>query len=205
MRIQETAIQTDRVLTIPNGLTALRLIGVPVFLWLVLGPRADGWAAAVLIGSAATDWLDGFVARATGSISRLGQLLDPLADRLYVLATLFGLLVRGIIPWWLPALLVGRDLVLAGVLAALKRRGVIGLPVHFLGKAATFNLMLAFPLLLLGAGSTGFARTALVLGWALAGWGTGLYGYAGWLYLRQARKFLIGPPRRLSSDQVTRP
>ena len=181
MRVQETAIQTDRVFTIPNILTMLRLIAVPGFLWLLLGPHADGAAAGVLIASGFTDWLDGYVARSTGTISRLGQLLDPLADRLFILGALVGLLLRGMVPWWLPALLVGRDLVLAGLMAALKRRGVIGLPVHFLGKAATFNLLLSFPLLVVGSGS----EPARVLGAGLATWGTALYLYAGWLYLKQ--------------------
>jgi cardiolipin synthase len=194
MKVQETAVQTDRVLTIPNALTMLRLVGVPLFLWLLLGPHADGWAVAVLIVSGFTDWLDGVVARATGSISRIGQLLDPLADRLYILATLAGLLLRGIIPWWLPAVLVGRDIVLAVALAVLKRRGILGLPVHFLGKAATFNLLLAFPLILLGAGTADWQTVVRVIGWALAGWGTGLYLYAGWLYLRQTADLLNPRP-----------
>ena len=195
MKIQETAVQTDRVLTIPNALTMLRIVGVPLFLWLLLGPQADGWAVAVLTVSGFTDWLDGVVARATGSISRIGQLLDPLADRLYILATLGGLLLRGIIPWWLPALLVGRDIVLAVALALLKRRGILGLPVHFLGKAATFNLLLAFPLILLGNGTADWQMVVRVIGWALAGWGTGLYLYAGWLYLRQTADLLNARPR----------
>jgi cardiolipin synthase len=186
MKVQETAVQTDRVLTIPNALTMLRLVGVPLFLWLLLGPHADGWAVAVLIVSGFTDWL--------GSISRIGQLLDPLADRLYILATLAGLLLRGIIPWWLPAVLVGRDIVLAVALAVLKRRGILGLPVHFLGKAATFNLLLAFPLILLGAGTADWQTVVRVIGWALAGWGTGLYLYAGWLYLRQTADLLNPRP-----------
>ena len=195
MKIQETAVQTDRVLTIPNALTMLRIVGVPLFLWLLLGPQADGWAVAVLTVSGFTDWLDGVVARATGSISRIGQLLDPLADRLYILATLGGLLLRGIIPWWLPAVLVGRDIVLAVALALLKRRGILGLPVHFLGKAATFNLLLAFPLILLGNGTADWQMVVRVIGWALAGWGTGLYLYAGWLYLRQTADLLNARPR----------
>ena len=190
MKVQETSVQTDRVLTIPNALTMLRLLGVPLFLWLLLGPQADGWAVAVLMLSGFTDWLDGVVARATGSISRIGQLLDPLADRLYIVATLAGLWLRGILPIWLPIVLIGRDLVLAVVLARLKRHGVVGLPVHFLGKAATFNLLSAFPLILLGAGPAGWQTAVRAIGWALAGWGTGLYLYAGWLYIRQAREIL---------------
>jgi cardiolipin synthase len=195
--VQETEVQTDRIVTIPNALSFLRLLGVPLFLWLVLGPHADGWAVALLIVSGATDWLDGKIARATGQISRLGQLLDPLADRLYIAATLVGLALRGLVPWWLVVLLLARDLVLAVFLAALKRRGVTGLPVHFLGKAATFNLLFAFPLILLGADALGvafsWADVARDLGWAFTLWGTALYWWAGLLYIEQARRFLRAP------------
>lgn len=190
MEVQETAVQTDRVLTIPNLLSGLRLIGVPVFLWLILVPRADGLAIALLAVAGFTDWLDGYLARRWHQISRLGQLLDPIADRLYILATLVGLLIRGIVPWWFVLLLVSRDLIMAVVLAVLKRRGVTGLPVHFLGKAATFCLLYAFPLLLLGDGSGWLADAARVFGWAFAGWGTALYWWAAVLYLGQARRIL---------------
>lgn len=190
MEVQETAVQSDRVLTIPNALSFLRLLGVPVFLWLVLVPRADGWAVVVLVIAGITDYLDGKLARRWQQITRLGQLLDPIADRLYILATLVGLLLRGIIPWWLVALIVGRDLVLAVYMAILKRHGIMGLPVHFIGKAATFNLLYAFPLILLGDAQTTFGLVARVLGWAFAVWGTGLYLWAGVLYIEQAHRIL---------------
>ena len=197
MDVQETEVQTDRILTIPNVLSFARLLGVPVFLWLILGPQADGWALVLLMVSGFTDYLDGKIARATGQISRLGQLLDPLADRAYIAATLLGLAIRGIVPWWLVVLLLSRDVVLAVALALLKRRGITGLPVHFLGKAATFNLLYAFPLLLIGDGATGtgltLADAARVIGWAFAIWGTALYWWAGLLYLEQARRILRAP------------
>ena len=196
MDVQETEVQTDRIVTIPNLLSFARLLGVPVFLWLILGPHADGWAIVLLTISGITDWLDGKIARATGQISRLGQLLDPLADRLYIAATLLGLAIRGIIPWWLVGILLLRDAILAGVLAILKRHGVTGLPVHFLGKAATFCLLWGFPFLLLGDSATGAGLTpgdvARVLGWAFAIWGTALYWWAGILYVEQARRVLRG-------------
>ncbi|HQZ85919.1 MAG TPA: CDP-alcohol phosphatidyltransferase family protein, partial [Actinomycetota bacterium] len=140
--------------------------------------------------SGITDWLDGYLARRWNQITRVGQLLDPIADRLYILATLFGLLLRDIIPLWLVILLVSRDVLMAVVLAALKRRGITGLPVHFIGKAATFNLLYAFPLLLLGDGSGTIAEVCRVFGWAFAIWGTALYWWAGALYLEQARRIL---------------
>jgi cardiolipin synthase len=198
--VQENEVTTDRILTVPNILSFLRLLGVPMFLWLILVPQADGWAIVLLMVSGITDWLDGKIARATGQISRLGQLLDPLADRLYIAATLLGLALRGIIPWWLVIVLVARDVLLAFYLAALKRRGITGLPVHFLGKAATFCLMYAFPILLISDGAsaagTDIRDVALALGWAFAIWGTALYWWAGVLYIEQANRILRRPVAR---------
>jgi len=186
--VEQTEVTSDRVLTVPNLLSFLRLLGVPVFLWLVLVPHADGWAFVLLVVSGLTDYLDGRIARATGQITRLGQVLDPLADRLYIIATLIGLLLRGIVPLWLVILLVARDLVLLALVPGLRRRGLTTLPVHFLGKVATFCLLWAFPVLLLGAGSGPLAEITRDVGWAFAIWGTALYWYAGMLYIEQARR-----------------
>jgi cardiolipin synthase len=188
--VQATEVQTDRILTIPNLLSFARLLGVPLFLWLILVPEADGWAIVLLIVSGATDWLDGKIARATGQISRLGQILDPLADRLYIVATLIGLLLRDIIPLWLVIILLLRDVMLLMTVPALRRAGMTALPVHFLGKAATFNLLYAFPLLLLGDGSSPFSFAAKVIGWAFVIWGTALYWWAGLLYVNQVRQLV---------------
>jgi cardiolipin synthase (CMP-forming) len=181
----------DRVLTIPNALSAARLAGVPVFLWLVLGPRtatADYWAVVLLIVAGATDWLDGKIARAFNQGSRLGQVLDPAADRLYIAATLVALAVRGIIPWWLLGVLALRELVVGGALGVLKRRAGFGtLQVSLVGKAATLCLLYAFPLLFLGDHPGWGGTLARVLGWAFAIWGTILYWWAAMLYLAQVR------------------
>jgi cardiolipin synthase len=174
------------VLNVPNLLSLSRLLLVPVFLYLLLGPEADGWAILVLMYSGATDYFDGKIARAWNQTSRLGELLDPVADRLYILATLFAFVVRDIVPWWLAAILVGRDLVLAVALLILRSVGSGPLPVHFLGKAATFALLYAFPLLLFGDGDSGVEMLARVFGWAFVLWGTALYLYAGALYIGQA-------------------
>jgi len=183
----------NRVFTIPNALSVARLLGVPVFLWLVLGPKADGWAVALLIASAATDWLDGKIARAFNQQSRLGEALDPAADRLYIAATLIGLAVRAIIPWWLVALLAARELMVAGALGLLKRKVGFGtLQVSFAGKTATLCLLYAFPLLLLGAYAGTGAEIARIIGWAFAIWGTALYWWAAALYLTQAHALLTG-------------
>jgi cardiolipin synthase (CMP-forming) len=185
----------DQILTVPNALSLLRLLGVPVFLWLILQPvfggrHYDGWALLILAVGGITDYLDGKIARAFGQVSRVGQLLDPAADRLYILATLGGLAARHIIPVWLVAVLVGRDVLMGIPLLVLKRHGYGPPPVHFLGKAATFNLLYAFPLLLLGDGTGWLNNVAGSLGWAFAIWGTTLYWLAAGLYVIQVRRVI---------------
>jgi len=175
----------DRVLTVPNALSLLRLAGVPLFLYLLLGPRADGWAVLVLAVGGFTDWLDGKLARLLDQHSRLGALLDPAVDRLYILAALVALGIRDVVPWWAVAALVARDVVLACCVLVLRRRGYGPFEVTYVGKAATFLLLYAFPLLLLGQGDDGIAAVALPFGVAFAVWGTALYLYSGLLYLAQ--------------------
>jgi cardiolipin synthase len=185
----------DRIWTIPNGLSVLRLFGVPLFLWLALGPKADGWAVVVLMVAGFTDYLDGRIARRFNLTSRLGELLDPAADRLYILATLVALTVRGILPLWLAAILIGRDLLLAPTIPLLSRHGYGPLPVHFLGKAATLNLLYAFPLLLLSVDDNWFGHLVRPLAWAFTGWGAALYLWAAWLYLVQVRQLTMSDGR----------
>lgn len=186
----------SRIWTIPNILSMLRLAGVPLFLWLVLGPEADAWALALLMVSGVTDYLDGYLARRLNQYSSLGEILDPVADRLYILAVVVGLALRDIIPWWVAIILPLRDLLLWGLVPLLRTRGYSALPVHFLGKAATFNLLYAFPLLLLGEGDGVLPALAQVFGWAFAFWGIGLYWWAGVLYAWQVRVLLRDTPRR---------
>ena len=188
-----TAPITDRVWTIPNILSFARLLGVPVFLWLLLGPRtgwADSAALGVLMFSGVSDYLDGKLARAWGQTSRLGQLLDPAADRLYIVATVAAFTVRGIIPLVLTLVLFARELFLAALLPVLSRHGYGPLPVHYLGKAATFNLLYAFPLLLLGSRAGALGDVTRVVGWAFTVWGTCLYWFAGVLYAVQVRRLV---------------
>jgi cardiolipin synthase len=185
--------RSDRVLTLPNALSVLRLLGVPLFLWLLLGPHADGWAIAVLAVSGFTDWADGVLARKLDQQSEFGAMLDPLADRLYILATLIGLVLRHIIPLWLAVLLVARDLVLGIALWRLKRHGYGPPEVHYLGKAATFCLLYAFPLLLIGDHDWAISDFATPLAWAFTIWGTALYLWAGAIYLLQVRELLHRP------------
>jgi cardiolipin synthase len=186
----------DRIVTWPNALSAARLAGVPVFLWLVVGPRtpeADLIACGVLALAGLSDWLDGKLARALNQVSELGKRLDPAADRLYILAALIGLAVRGIIPWWLLGALVGRELIVGMALLVLRHRTEYGtLQVAFVGKAATLCLMYAFPLLFLGAHGGIASQVVRVFGWAFAIWGTALYWWAAALYLSQVRDLVKG-------------
>ncbi len=177
---------TTRVLTLPNVLSFIRLLGVPLFLFLLLVRGNEVWAVVVLAVGGATDWFDGKLARAWKQRSRLGQVLDPMADRLYILATLVGFVLRDIVPLWLLIVLLARDVLMLTALGpALRRRGFVSLPVHFLGKAATFVLLYAFPLVLLGVGDEPWQVVARIVGWALAIWGCLLYWWSGALYLRQ--------------------
>ena len=194
---QETVV--DRVWTVPNVLSLLRLLLVPVFAVLILTER-DAAAIVVLMVSGITDYLDGKLARRFGQVSRLGQMLDPAADRLYILVTLLGLAYRDVVPWWLVIGLVARDLVLTATLPVLATHGHGPLEVSFLGKAATFNLLYAFPLLLLGSGEGTLAEIALPVGWAFAWWGTALYWYTGLDYLRQVAEVVRGADRITTTD-----
>jgi cardiolipin synthase len=187
----------DRIVTWPNALSAARLAGVPVFLWLVIGPRTattDIVAAALLGCAGISDWLDGKLARMLDQASRLGQLLDPLADRLYIAATIVALAVRGIIPWWLFAVILAREvLVTLALFGVLRRRtNYDALSVSFVGKAATLCLMYAFPLLFLGDHGGPVSETVRVIGWAFAIWGVALYWWAALLYLTQIRDLVKG-------------
>jgi cardiolipin synthase (CMP-forming) len=183
----------NRILTIPNLISFARLLGVPVFIWLVLGvktPTGDWWAVGILIASGASDWLDGKIARALNQQSRLGQVLDPAADRLYIVATVIALAVRAIIPWWLVAVLAVRELVMGVVLAMLRRRGWGPLQVSFAGKTATWCLFYAFPLLFLGSHNASYAEVMRIIGWIFVFWGSALYWWAAGLYIAQARQLL---------------
>jgi CDP-diacylglycerol--glycerol-3-phosphate 3-phosphatidyltransferase len=189
--------ETDRAVdqglwTIPNALSLLRLLGVPVFLWLALGPHADGWAVIVLMLAGATDYLDGKIARRFNQYSRVGSVLDPAADRLYILAAIIALTVRHIVPWWLAAALVGRDVALSPTIPVLRRHGYGPLPVHFIGKAATLALLYALPLLLLAAGHDHLATVSRPVGWAFTVWGAALYWVAAYLYVVQFRQVVAG-------------
>lgn len=196
---------TSRIFTIPNCLSFVRLALVPVFLVLVITEQ-DVLALVVLIISSVTDFLDGVIARRFAQISRLGQLLDPAADRLFIFAALIGLAARGVIPWWLVAVIVGRDLVLLVLGVILANIGHGPLPVHHLGKVATFCLFYALPILMIGQAFPDVAIVTVPIGWAFALWGALLYWWAGAIYARETirlvRSGLVAAPA--SSDTLER-
>jgi len=195
----------DRIWTIPNLISAIRLLLVPVFAVMIFHGR-DVWALLILAFAGFSDWIDGVLARALNQISRLGQLLDPAADRLFILVTLVGLVWRGVLPLWLAIVLVARDVVMLVVFAVLGRYGYAPPQVNFVGKAGTFALLYAFPLLLLSAIEGAAGTVVGVIGWAAALWGVGLYWTAGITYIKQARDLIAGAKAASSraSGQVLR-
>jgi len=202
MRASEVS---SRILTVPNVLSFIRLAMVPVFLVLILRGQ-DALALLVLVVSSLTDYLDGFIARTFRQISRLGQLLDPAADRLFIFAALIGLAVREVIPWWLFIVIVARDATLLILGVVLANHGYGPLPVHHLGKVATFCLFYALPILMLGQAFPDAAFVAIPVGWAFALWGAFLYWWAGVIYLVETGRLVrtSGAGDVPSSDSLDR-
>ncbi|PRY68552.1 cardiolipin synthase [Glaciihabitans tibetensis] len=188
----EQTPMSSRVFTVPNILSFLRLALVPVFLVLLIAGE-DVAALLVLVFSSVSDFLDGVIARKFNQITRLGQLLDPAADRLFIFAALIGLSVREILPWWLTAVIIGRDVLLAVLGIVLANHGFGPLPVHHLGKVATFCLYYALPLIMLGQAFDAIAWWANPLGWAFALWGAFLYWWAGVVYVRETARVIRIP------------
>ena len=177
--------QRERVLTVPNMLSVVRLVLLPVFLYLLLVVHADAWATGILMFTGASDWADGKIARLMNQSSRVGELLDPLVDRIYMVTVPIAFALRHFVPWWIVAVLIGRDLVLAATLPALRSRGLSALPVTYIGKAATFGLMAGFPLILLGQFHAQWSRVVLAIGWGFLIWGMATYLWSFVLYMVQ--------------------
>jgi cardiolipin synthase (CMP-forming) len=185
------AEMSSRVLTVPNMISLVRLALVPVFAVLIVVGE-DGWALLVLAVSGVSDWLDGVLARRLNQVTRLGQMLDPFADRLFIFVTLIGLAWREVVPVWLVVAIVARDVLLALTVPVLARLGYGTLNVTLVGKVATFALLYAFPLLLLAEVPGWIGAVAHVVGWAFTWWGVGLYWLAGLQYVAQVRRLAAG-------------
>lgn len=186
---------SNRVFTVPNILSFARLLLVPVFLVLLMQGR-DAAALTVLVVSSLTDFLDGYIARRFNQMSRLGQLLDPAADRLYIFAAIIGLASRELVPWWLVAVIVGRDLLLLALGIVLANYGYGPLPVHLLGKVATFALFLGMPLIMLGLAIPVLAPFSQPVAWAITLWGAFLYWWAGAIYLIETLRAIRPVPAK---------
>ena len=193
---------SSRVLTVPNVLSFVRLAMVPVFLILVIEGQ-DALALLVLVISSLTDFLDGYIARTFKQISRLGQLLDPAADRLFIFAALIGLAARGVIPWWLFGVIVGRDILLLILGVVTANFGYGPLPVHHLGKVATACLFYALPILMIGQAFPDASWLTDPVGWAFALWGAFLYWWAGAIYLIETTRLLRIPRVNASIESDT--
>ncbi|KMO82234.1 CDP-alcohol phosphatidyltransferase family protein [Mycolicibacterium chlorophenolicum] len=200
----EAPAPRDRIWTVPNALSVIRLVLVPVFLVLLLVLHANAWAVVVLMFSGASDWADGKIARLfANQSSRLGALLDPAVDRIYMIVTPVAMALAGALPWWIVATLLGRDLVLATTLPLLRSRGLTALPVTYIGKAATFALMSGLPLVLLGQDTAQWSRVVLAIGWGFLIWGMAMYLWSGVLYLLQVGMVARRMPRVSSRTSVT--
>ncbi|MPZ89336.1 MAG: CDP-alcohol phosphatidyltransferase family protein [Nitriliruptorales bacterium] len=193
-RGEGSSVVHDRILTAANAITGMRLLGLPVFVWLMLGPQAYGSAFAVLVAVAATDWIDGYVARRFDQVTRLGQLLDPLIDRVLLATAAITLVVVGFLPLALAALFVGRDAVLL-LVVLLRYRGIPPIPVSRIGKTATFFLLVGVPSFLLASMDWGGRDIALAVAWLFTVAGIVTYYIAGWGYYRAARTLAFAIPR----------
>ena len=164
-------VRTDRILTVPNVITVVRLAMLPVFLWLLFAQDNRAAAAWLLGGLGATDWIDGYIARRYGQVSELGKVLDPTADRLLFIVGVGAMIIDGAVPPVFAWLVVIREAALGIVLVVMTMRGMQRFDVTYWGKAATCLLMFAFPAFLLGASD--FPANDL---FQLAGWLLGIPG-----------------------------
>jgi cardiolipin synthase (CMP-forming) len=178
-------VATNRVLTLPNLLSLLRLATVPVFLYLFVTDREEAAVVLYALG-ALTDFFDGFIARRLGQVSEIGKLLDPLADRIFIIALALALVAQGALPWWLATAIVVRDVVLLSLLPLLERRGSGRIAVNFTGKTATAFLL--FGLTWLAISETDFVSASFseAVGLVFTIAGTVLYYVAAGMYARTA-------------------
>jgi cardiolipin synthase len=195
----------QRILTVPNVISAVRLLCIPVFCWLLFDAHRVG--AFVMLGAlGATDWIDGWIARRFDQGSELGKILDPVADRGLLLVAVLSLMIDGVVPTWVGAAVLVREVVVSGSTLALAAAGAARIDVEWLGKAGTFGVMFALPgFLLADVAGPGFGRdiTRFTTWWFVAG---GLFfGYCSLLrYVPLARHALgQGRAQRSSAKELT--
>ena len=180
----------DRILTVPNVVTMLRLLCIPLFLWLLFGAHRQIAAAVLLAVLGATDWVDGYVARRYGQVSTLGKVLDPTADRLLVGTAVISIMIYGAVPLWFGLATIAREVLVSGMVILLAAMGAARIDVLWVGKAGTFGLMFAYPTFLLGYGTAGWQEPIRVIAWVTGLIGLALAWWAAGSYIAPARRAL---------------
>ncbi len=180
----------ERIFTVPNVVTMVRLVCIPIFVWLLFGAHEQTAAAILLAVLGATDWVDGYVARRFGQVTTLGKVLDPAADRLLVGTAVISILVYGAVPLWFGIATIARELLVSVMVLTLASFGAARIDVLWVGKAGTFGLMFAYPTFLLAYGTASWQEPFKVIAWVTGIVGLALAWYAAGSYIGPARKAL---------------
>jgi cardiolipin synthase len=180
----------DRILTAPNVITMIRLLCIPLFLWLLFGAHKQTLAAVLLAVLGATDWVDGYVARRYHQVSTFGKILDPTADRILVGTAVISVVVYGAVPLWFGLATIAREVLVSVMVILLASLGAARIDVLWVGKAGTFGLMFAYPTFLLGYGDAGWQEPIRVIGWVTGLIGLTLAWWAAGSYIGPARRAL---------------
>ncbi len=188
----------NRIVTVPNAITLVRLACIPLFLWLLFGASRPAAAAVLLAGLGATDWVDGFVARRYHQVSTVGKVLDPVADRVLVVTAVIAITLHGAVPVWFGTATLAREVVVSVAVLLLASLGAKRIDVLWVGKAGTFALMFSYPAFLLSDGNAGWQTPVLVLAWVTGGIGLVLAWVAAASYLPVAKRALADGRRARS-------
>ena len=180
----------DRIFTVPNVITLVRLLCIPLFLWLLFGAHRQTAAAILLAALGATDWIDGFVARRYGQVSTFGKVLDPTADRILVGTAVISILIYGAVPLWFGIATIAREVLVSAMVLLLAAMGAARIDVLWVGKAGTFGLMFAYPTFLLGDGTASWQEPIRVIAWVTGLVGLALAWWAAGSYIAPARRAL---------------
>jgi cardiolipin synthase len=180
----------DRILTVPNAITLVRLACIPLFLWLLFGAHRQTAAAVLLAVLGATDWVDGWFARRYHQVSTFGKVLDPTADRILVATAVISVMVYGAVPIWFGVATIAREVLVSVMVLLLASLGAARIDVLWVGKAGTFGLMFAYPTFLLGYGDAAWQEPIRIIGWVTGLVGLALAWYAAAMYIAPARAAL---------------
>jgi cardiolipin synthase (CMP-forming) len=178
-------VASSRIFTVANAVSVVRLMAIPVFLWLVIEDRLL-IAFVLLVVAVLSDFVDGMIARRMNEITKLGQFLDPFADRLFIAATVIALAIQDVVPWWFVIAVMLRDALLGIGGVVMARYGAATLPVKWWGKVATFAMLVVLPLFLLGAVVPEVGEITNPIAWVLALATVALYWVVGFSYLFDA-------------------